>query len=98
MAGIKAIVTKTGIILIDWAINPTNDITTATIPQENPFINPPIILLYFGKTFCAKLIVIGDANIVTKPVITKNINEITGIVLYVNPNNTIKGNGKIIEI
>ena len=41
--------TNTGIMLIDWAINPTKDIITATIPHENPFINPPIMLLYCGK-------------------------------------------------
>ena len=39
-------VRSTGIIPLACAIKPIADINIATIPQENPFIKPPIILLY----------------------------------------------------
>ena len=44
----------------------------ATIPQQNPLINPATILLYSGKVLCAQTIVTGCANIVVNP-IAKNI-------------------------
>ncbi len=77
-AGITDMPTKTGTILVFCAINPTTDIIIATTPHEKPFINPPIILLYWGRTFCAKFMVIGVANIVTKPINAKIIKDRSG--------------------
>lgn len=60
------------------ATNPNIDITIATIPQENPLINPEIMLLYSGKTFWAINIVTGVAIIVTNPIITKITSDKVG--------------------
>ena len=80
------------------ATNPKSDIAIATIPQENPFIKPEIILLYSGNTFCAITIVTGVAIIVINPIITKIIREIAGCDLQVNTKSSIRGNVEIIEI
>ena len=58
-----------------WATYPFKDMINATIPQENPFINPPIILLYSGIMLWAIFIVTGTASIVTKPIIKYTAKE-----------------------
>ena len=77
ITGIREITTSTGTILVFCAAKPIKDMTIATTPQEKPFIKPPIILLYCGKTFCAKFIVIGVANIVTNPINANITNDKT---------------------
>ena len=89
--------TKTGTMLVFCAIKPTPDIIIATTPHENPFINPPMMLLYCGITFCAKFIVIGVANIVTNPIKAKITNDNAGMLLYVSINKIVKGKVVIIE-
>ena len=54
------------------ATAPKIDMHNATIPQQNPLINPATILLYSGRVLCAQTIVTGCANIVVNP-IAKNI-------------------------
>lgn len=97
MAGIADIITSTVTMLVACATNPIIDIAIATTPHENPLINPPIILLYCGSTFWARFIVIGVANIVTKPINANIIKDKIGMLLYVSINNIISGNVVIIE-
>jgi len=97
IAGIKETTSNTFVIPKFWAKNPFMDIISATIPQENPFINPPIMLLYWGRTLWAIFIVTGTANIVTNPMTKYTKNENIGKVLYVKTNINIKGKVEIIE-
>ena len=60
------------------AQKPAIDINTATIPQENPFIMPAIMLLYSGITPCAVTIIIGVAIIVNNPIKAKITIDKTG--------------------
>ena len=80
------------------ATNPSIDIIIATTHQENPLINPEMMLLYSGKTFCAKSIVAGVASIVRNPINKNMQRETIGNLWHVNTNKSINGNVEIIEI
>ena len=51
-----------------WAKEPKIYKHNAIIPQQNPLINPAIMLLYCGNAFCASTNVTGCANIVVNPI------------------------------
>ena len=63
------------------AISPMKDIIRAIIPQQKPFMNPEIMLLYCGRVFCAQTIITGCANIVIKPINAKITIDIIGYCL-----------------
>ena len=96
-AGIQATISNTVIIPCACAQKPAIDINIATMPQENPFIIPAIILLYSGITPCAVTIIIGVAIIVKSPINPNIIMDNIGCAEYVIINNIISGNVEIIE-